>query len=643
MDFKETNRYNLIRFETLFKDPIQINKKRIEVTANLNDEYNLNGLYDEMIYLIPASDQYKEKTIVLTLNFDLNTVVNLNVNEDGDCNMEITAMWDIDYSDTDNIEERVIPDIIYDGKKIEDFEKLYERKRWNIMNVKAEKFGNKLFSEKTIAYIKNSKDKNFKYDILINKENKYKFLREKVYDKIEFFNEKEKENFKKQLELLAKKLKQIVKDYNDAKGLNNVDYQKNLLYEFLLDNKNLCTHLTCSFVLYNKRWNLTKFSEDDFQMFLLFSYIQLYFQEGISQAFSREITEKYESLKDTIIKNNSLTLIEKTQIICGFTRFCSSSLFQRDYFPELFIVEKLPEEDPYKMAIQKSQQIINELKESSGYFKKILLFDMAASEIINEWDLEYIEIINFEFIGKGKFMLDKKSSFKEFKNGLKKENELKSPKVKPTKLTFSSLSMLTLKQTKEHSFNLLPKFFFKVGKNYDFNALSDAGYRITFFNETRILCSEDVNDENKLDPNACVLPLMIEISHERFSHLKIRYSNSTCDSPLLNSIADKNRFICPNYYNTESGYVIENLLADNYEDLKFLKFRNIELLPLTDSKYWTDINFNKMRKFLREKHKEKKDKANFIKDFEELAFFDKRYHGDKFDKNIRCFFKLYNP
>ena len=105
------------------------------------------------------------------------------------------------------------------------------------MNVKAEKFGNKLFSEKTIAYIKNSKDKNFKYDILINKENKYKFLREKVYDKIEFFNEKEKENFKKQLEPLAKKLKQIVKDYNDAKGLNNVDYQKNLLYEFLLDNK----------------------------------------------------------------------------------------------------------------------------------------------------------------------------------------------------------------------------------------------------------------------------------------------------------------------------------------------------------------------------------------------------------------------
>ena len=641
MDFQDINLYNLIKFETLFKEPIKIDKKRIEVNANLNEEFNLNGLYDEKIYLIPTNNQFEEKKTIITLNFDLNTVVNINVNEDGDCNMEITVMWDIDYDDKNNIEERVIPDIMYDGEKIEICEKLYERKRWNFINVKSEKFGNNLFSEKTLSYIQNNKDKSFKYDILINKENDNRFLSEKVYNKIEFFSEKEKENLKNKLEPFAKELKQKIKNYNQTKGLNNLDKEKNLLNMFLFNNIKLFNELRESFTLYNKRWNLNKFSEKDFQLFLLFSDIQLFFKENISQVFSKKIKLEYEDLKNKIIQDGSLTLIEKTRIICGFSKFCSSKFFKDDLIPELHIIEKLVENDPYKMAIEKYRKIINELKESSGYFKKILLFDISASQINNEWDLENIEIKNLEFLKQGKFMLSSISNFKDFKEKLNKINDKKNQGEKITKLTFPSFSMLTLKQTKEHLFNLLPKFFFKIGKNYAFNTLSDVGYSITFFNETKILNSEDANDENPLEPKECVLPLMIEIFREIFYIQKVRCSG---DSALLIPTEGKNNFLCLNNFRKVSDIAMKYFLADSYDDLCFLKFRNINLFVLTDSKYWTDINFNKMKQFLREKKEEKTYDENINEDLNDFIFYNQRfYYDDEEDENIRCYFKLYNP
>ena len=46
------------------------------------------------------------------------------------------------------------------------------------------------------------------------------------------------------------------------------------------------------------------------------------------------------------------------------------------------------------MAIEKYKEIIKGLKESSGYFKKLLLFDMSAAQIINDWDFETFKINN---------------------------------------------------------------------------------------------------------------------------------------------------------------------------------------------------------------------------------------------------------
>ena len=157
---------------------------------------------------------------------------------------------------------------------------------------------------------------------------------------------------------------------------------------------------------------------------------------------------------------------------------------------------------------------------------------------------------------------------------------------------------------------------------------------------------------------------MIEISHETYSHLKIRYSNLSSESPLLNPIKGDKKLLCTNDYNPECGYFLEYFIADNYEELKHLKYRNINLFPLTEFKYWTDINFNRMKKFNKnqlekenndeninskgnnDQNKNSEDSNNKNKNSEEdyynLISFDKNRYDDE-DEVFRCVFKKYNP
>ena len=206
LDYKENNQYSSIRFETLFKDTFKIDKKKMEFNAILSEEYNLTGKYDEKVCFIQEKKKIKEKEFDITLNMDNVNKYNFNINEDGDINLEIVAMWDVDNDDYDEktcINERTIFDIKYNGKIIEDFEKLYERKRWNILNVKIEKLEKDLFSKETFDFLRKNKNKSYKYDILLRKENKNAFLREKKYKRIEFFSEKEKEDLKKNIRAIS--------------------------------------------------------------------------------------------------------------------------------------------------------------------------------------------------------------------------------------------------------------------------------------------------------------------------------------------------------------------------------------------------------------------------------------------------------
>ena len=702
LDYKEKNKYSSIRCETIKKEIIKIDKETIEFNGILGEEYNFSGEYDEIIYLIPENNEFSEKKYNLTLNIDKDNKFNFNINEEGDFNIEIVAMWDVDYNAHDaktSVKERIIPDIKYNGKIIKVYEKLYERKRWNILNAKIENIEEELFSEKTLSYIRNNKNKNYKYDILYREENTNTFLSEKKYEKIEFFNEKEKVNLKNKLEVLSSKLSEIINILNSKKILTKNDSDKSSLENLIISNKDDYINLVKSFKLCNKKWNLYDFSENDFNLFLLFSDIQVYYKENINLMYIKNVKKNYEELKKKVIANNSLNFLEKTRIICAFSKFASSKILKRNSFPELFLKEDLAQNDPYKISIEKFELVINGLKESSGYFKKLLLNDMGSTKIINLWDFEDIKITNSVYLKQDDMMYYFKSDLKEVQKEIdernkkkvykvedikddnknnneisnednrkvnKKENETKDnkddnenfkkgnnvnnnednikyydDKDKENKnhleLTFPVLSMLTLKQVKEHLFNLLPKFFFKVNNNYSFNALSDSGNRIILFNPNKIFNLEDVEENYELEAKQCVLPLMIELAHEPFSHLKIRYSKSLGDSPLLNPIKGNNRFLCPNDFSPESGYAMEYFMIDNYDEFRFLKFRNADLFPLTDEKYWTDINFNEMQKFNR-KIMDKKPMiyGNFERDFEDFLF-DKRNYND--DENIRCFFR----
>ena len=159
LDLKESNKYSSIKFETLFQESFPIQSEKLEINLDLNMINSRKGSYDEIIHLIPSRKEIEEKKYIISLNCDLNTIINININEEGNCGIEITSMWEVNYSDNINILERQIPDIEYAGKKIKNFEKLYERIRWNILNAKIENFGNGLFSNKTIEYIKKIKKK----------------------------------------------------------------------------------------------------------------------------------------------------------------------------------------------------------------------------------------------------------------------------------------------------------------------------------------------------------------------------------------------------------------------------------------------------------------------------------------------------
>ena len=651
LDFQKKNRYNLIKLETLMKEPIKIEKEKMKIKIKLDENNILDECFNENIYLLSSTKELPEKKFICTIFCSIENIINLNINEEGDCSLEITSMWDINYEDSNCFEERKINDIEYNGKKIANFEKLYERKRWTVLNAEIEKFEAGLFSQETLEHIKMNSNKSYKYDILISKDNKTKLLSEKNSEiKPKYLEEKEKESLKTEIETLKTHLISLIKkmeaDMSDAKQVFSIKKQ---LINFWTNNRSKYSSLDETFKIYNKKWNLNEFSESDFNLFLSFSELQIYFKnytlkEVIPVDFRLKTEPIYNKLKKDVIENNSLNLIEKTRIICSFSKFCSTSLI--DFiFPELVFVDKLGEDESFKMAISKYKDVLNKLTEKSGLFKQLLLFDMGSTKIINEWDLTDFKVINLKY--HGSVVESSEEAFQMFKVQFNKIKKKELPNYKGcencAKLTYPVLSMLTLENIKSHSLNLLPKYFFKVPFVYDFNALSISSYRIIFFNMDKVLQKKDFEKKkNNISPKACVLPLMIEISHESLSHLKVRYSSMNCESPILNPIKGNRKLLCPNNYNTESGYVFEYLLTSDNDELQFLRYPNKNLFPLTNSEYWTDINFNKMKEFLREEMKlMQEDNIQFQEDFENMAFYYNKKAIDK-DEVIRCAFKKFN-
>ena len=145
LDYKDINKYNHIQFETLFHKLV-INNNKLNIKICLNKLSNLDGIYEEKIKFIPTNKNDDCIEYILSLNFTIHKIFSFMLNEDnGNNGFEITTMWGMNPRNDSSIMEREIADIRYDGIKTES-EKLYERKRWNIFNVNAEKFDIGLFS-----------------------------------------------------------------------------------------------------------------------------------------------------------------------------------------------------------------------------------------------------------------------------------------------------------------------------------------------------------------------------------------------------------------------------------------------------------------------------------------------------------------
>ena len=179
-------------------------------------------------------------------------------------------------------------------KRIKNFEKLYERIRWNILNAKIETFGNGLFSKKTIEFIQGNKEKTYKYDIILNDDSKSNFLHEKIVQKkIQFLTENEKEELKKKINSLNSEIFKLIEYFEQITDFQTLKNTKSVMI------KSEYITLEESFKIYNGKWDLDNFSINDFNLFLF------------HQNYRKKLFPKYEELKKRVISNVYLNLIEK--------------------------------------------------------------------------------------------------------------------------------------------------------------------------------------------------------------------------------------------------------------------------------------------------------------------------------------------
>ena len=157
------------------------------------------------------------------------------------------------YDDNITVQERRIPDIPYDGKIINNYEELFERKRVNIINAKIEKFGKDLFSSETLDYLKENKNKSYKYDILMKKENMMYFLSEKGRDKADkVLDENEKKELEEQIISLKKQLNILFQEMEkEEDNYEQCEIVKRKLNLFLYNQRFVYKNLKNTFKLFN--------------------------------------------------------------------------------------------------------------------------------------------------------------------------------------------------------------------------------------------------------------------------------------------------------------------------------------------------------------------------------------------------------
>lgn len=647
-NIKKDNLYDTFYFTTLENKPIIISDEANKIIkVKLNKTNNRGGIYNETAFLLNSKSK-RSMRIFLTINCEIDNIVNIDVNEEKGINMEIIEMWDIDYNEGCKEREREIPNLKINEKDIENYEKLFERKRWNLINCNISSLSsNKIFSPETLLYLTNEKNigKNYVYNIILSGDSTIYLLNEKKEkEKILYLEDQKKKEIKKLLDKINGK---FIEEFNNPLFNEQPRFiSDNILGEIKIMYNNKFKEFKKIFNCYSQYWDIEKFSEKDLDLFISYSDLTInfsYFRSKFNYTFTN-ILKEYKLFKQNILQKHNLTYHEKARIICSFSKYCSHIIGGScPITPKFYVVEDLPNEDPYKLSCQKFRTIITELKEYSCFFKKALLFDNNSSEIINTWDYKEYKIKQLlmgNSISEG--YIFKFTGFNDFINSIKQIN-IQRTNIKLDeeeeediiKLTFPKLSMLTIDQVKEHLLNLVPKFFFKV-KYTDFSAVSNKNSFILFINESNLLGIESL-EEIESNKQKFVLPIMAEIMHENFSHLKSRYEDNTSDSPLLSQIGLKNVLLCPNEFESESGFLFEQLFIDSPNELIAIKTPNDELFELTDSKYWVQKTFKLFKEKTKNYVSKYKIKITKTKNIQDDSCYDRR-NFSKTKLRYRCVF-----
>ena len=191
--------------------------------------------------------------------------------------------------------------------------------------------------------------------------------------------------------------------------------------------------------------------------------------------------------------------------------------------------------------------------------------------------------------------------------------------------TMFKLSMLSLKQIKQHLFLLIPKIVInydsaeKDSSNGSF--LPDVGvfriYEGALFNKRKN--QRDLNIMKFRDDTVkYTIPIIMLFLHECFCHAKIRNRHSEIDSPsyFYNPYDDYTLlFHCDK---GECGRLFEFYISPNIEVIKFLKYSYVSMPELLNSEYWTSKNREKLWNYIKKKMEENK-----IEILDSLAYFPK--------------------
>ncbi len=87
---------------------------------------------------------------------------------------------------------------------------------------------------------------------------------------------------KKQLEPLVFEVTEKINKLEIKDKITLSDPEKISFENLISSKRDVFNKLAKSFNLYNKKWNLCNFSENDFKLFLLFTDLQLFFKENIT-------------------------------------------------------------------------------------------------------------------------------------------------------------------------------------------------------------------------------------------------------------------------------------------------------------------------------------------------------------------------